>query len=309
MSRILVTGGAGFIGSHLTDAFIAAGHEVCVVDNLYSGFRHQVNSSARFIEMDIADRAIETIFLDFRPEVVVHQAAQMDVRKSVSDPMFDAKVNILGSINLLESCRKYEVRKVLFASTGGAIYGEQDYFPADENHPLRPVSPYGICKATVEKYLFYYHTVYGLSYISLRYGNIYGPKQNPHGEAGVIAIFAKKLLAGAQPVINGDGLQTRDYTFVGDVVKANLLALNHQGSGVFNVGTGHETTVNELFHLINSGLGTGANEVHAETKAGEQRRSVLSSAKIKSEMGWAPSTTLKDGLPETLRWFSETYRS
>lgn len=305
--KILATGGAGFIASHVVDALVDKGHEVVVVDNLYCGFLQNINPKATFHQLDIGDPKIQDLVADFKPEVVIHHAAQMDVRKSVSDPMFDATTNVIGSLNLLEACRKNGVRKFMFSSTGGAIYGEQDYFPADEEHPLRPLSPYGITKLCLEKYLFYYKEVFGLEHVILRYGNIYGPRQNPHGEAGVIAIFIKKILAGEQPVINGAGTQTRDYTFVGDVVQANLLALDYKKSGIFNVGTGIETDVNRLFAVINNALGNPAKEVHAESKAGEQQRSVLSTKKIQSELGWKQKMTLEEGLQITVNWFKSQH--
>ncbi len=227
--KILVTGGAGFIASHIADAFIEEGHSVHILDNLSSGFEKNINPKASFIKADIRDKSLSKIFEKEKFDVINHHAAQMDVRRSVADPAFDAEINILGTINLLQNAVKYKVSKFMFASTGGAIYGEQEYFPADEKHPTAPLSPYGISKLSVEKYLFFYKAQYDLNYSILRYANIYGPRQNPHGEAGVVAIFSKKLLNGEQPVINGEGKQTRDYTFVKDVVKANLLALNDTG--------------------------------------------------------------------------------
>jgi len=307
--KILVTGGAGFIASHITDALVSENHDVVVIDNLISGFRENVNPKAKFYEMSIGDEKLESIFEEFKPEVVIHHAAQMDVRKSVADPKYDATMNILYPLVLLEACKKYGVKKFIFSSTGGAIYGEQDYFPADENHPTRPLSPYGITKLALEKYLFYYKEVFGLNHVILRYGNIYGPRQNPHGEAGVIAIFCKKMLAGEQPVINGPGKQTRDYTFVGDVVKANLAALKYPNSGIFNVGTGIETDVNQLFQVINRELGNKTKEVHVEAKAGEQQRSVLNNALIKKELLWSPTVGIDEGLKITVEWFKKKFEN
>lgn len=307
--KILVTGGAGFIASHITDALVSENHDVVVIDNLISGFRENVNPKAKFYEMSIGDEKLDSIFEEFKPEVVIHHAAQMDVRKSVADPKYDATMNILYPLVLLEACKKYGVKKFIFSSTGGAIYGEQDYFPADENHPTRPLSPYGITKLALEKYLFYYKEVFGLNHVILRYGNIYGPRQNPHGEAGVIAIFCKKMLAGEQPVINGPGKQTRDYTFVGDVVKANLAALKYQNSGIFNVGTGIETDVNQLFQVINRELGNKTKEVHVEAKAGEQQRSVLNNALIKKELLWSPTVGIDEGLKITVEWFKKKFEN
>lgn len=301
--KILVTGGAGFIASNVADAFIAGGHDVVIIDNLSGGKMENVNPKAKFYKMDIQDPQVEKIFRDEKIDVMCHHAAQMDVRKSVADPKFDASVNVLGFLNLMEFGREYGLKKVLFASTGGAIYGEQDYFPADENHPLRPLSPYGITKLVTEKYLFFYKETYGIDHVILRYANIYGPRQSPHGEAGVVAIFTSKMLKGEQPVINGEGKQTRDYVFVGDVVKANLLALNYSGSNIFNIGTGIETDVNRLFHHLRNHTGSGCEEMHAPAKAGEQMRSVISSKKIHEMLGWTPMVTLEDGLKTTVEFF------
>jgi UDP-glucose 4-epimerase len=307
--KILVTGGAGFIGSHVVDAYLELGHEVVVVDNLSSGSIENLNPKAKFYKMDIRDSDIEDLFKNEKPDVVNHHAAQMDVRKSVEDPIYDADVNIIGSLNLLQNCIRYGVKKFIFASTGGAIYGEQDYFPADEEHPTRPLSPYGVAKLTVEKYLYFYKEVHGLNYIALRYANIYGPRQNPHGEAGVVAIFISKMLKGEQPVINGDGFQTRDYTFVGDVVRANVLALSYEKSDVFNIGTGIETDVNTLFHKLKQLTGANCDEFHGPAKSGEQRRSVISYEKIYKTLGWKPMTSLDEGLRLTVEFFKNKFKS
>ena len=301
--NILVTGGAGFIGSNVTDAFIEAGHNVVILDDFSSGKQENVNPKAKVYKMDVQDPAVENIFRDEKIEVMCHHAAQMDVRKSVADPKFDASVNVLGFLNLMEQGRKYGLKKVLFSSTGGAIYGEQDYFPADEQHPTRPLSPYGITKLVTEKYLFFYKEIYGIDHVVLRYANIYGPRQNPHGEAGVIAIFTQKLLRGEQPIINGDGKQTRDYVFVGDVVKANLLGLTYQGSTIFNIGTGIETDVNQLFNHLKNLTGSSCEEQHIPAKAGEQMRSVISSKKIGEALGWKPTVSLEEGLKRTVEFF------
>lgn len=301
--KILVTGGAGFIGSHIVDAYIAAGHDVTVVDNLSSGVRSQVNAKARFVQFDIRQAELGDLFRDGKFDIVNHHAAQMDVRRSVADPAFDASVNILGGLNVFEHARETGVRTVIFASTGGAIYGEQEEFPATEEHPTRPLSPYGITKLTTEKYLFYYREVFGMNSVVLRYANVYGPRQNPHGEAGVVAIFCNKMLSGEQPVINGDGKQTRDYTYVGDVVNANLLALNIRGSGTFNVGTGIETDVNTLFRQLAGILNPSCREEHAPGKSGEQKRSVVSARKIRSELGWQPEVAIQEGLGKTAEYF------
>lgn len=304
--KILVTGGAGFIGSHLADGFINEGHEVVIVDNLLMGRMENVNPKAKFYLMDIRSDTLEKIFSREKIDVVCHQAAQMDVRKSVEDPMFDADVNVKGTLNILKNCVRYHVKKVLFASTGGAIYGEQDVHPCDETHPTRPVSPYGITKLCVEKYLYYFANEFGLDHVILRYANVYGPRQNPHGEAGVVAIFAKKLLSGDQPVINGDGKQTRDYVYVGDVARANLSALKYPKNEIFNIGTSIETDVNEIFTHLNQMTGGKAGENHGPPKGGEQKRSVISYKKAKEETGWEPIVQLADGLKQTVAFFRKT---
>lgn len=301
--NILVTGGAGFIGSHVADACVDAGHHVVIVDDLSTGKIEHINPRAIFHKTDIRSTDMEKLFTHTRFDVVIHHAAQMDVRMSVKDPLFDCSVNISGSVNLLELSRKTGVRKFIFASTGGAIYGDQDYFPADEAHPLRPVSPYGISKLAVEKYLYFYHHVYDLQYISLRYANVYGPRQNPYGEAGVIAIFTNTLLLGHQPVINGDGTQTRDYVYVEDVVRANMLAVQHPKTDIFNVATGSETTVNEIFTRLKLFTGSKLEAIHGPAKKGEQLRSVLSYDHLRSVYGWNPSVTLREGLQRTVDYF------
>ncbi len=303
--KILVTGGAGFIGSNIVDAYVDGGHEVFVVDDLSSGSLDNLNPKVKFFQMDIRDPEIGMVFDENRFDVMNHLAAQMDVRRSVADPIFDAGVNIVGTLNLLENCIKTEVKKVIFSSTGGAIYGEQDYFPADESHPTRPLSPYGIAKLSVEKYLFYYNAIYGLRYVVLRYANVYGPRQNPHGEAGVVAIFADKLLRGEQPVINGDGKQTRDYTFVGDVVRANVFALAYEKPDTFNIGTGKETDVNTLFNYLKEATGSSAHEKHGPHKPGEQLRSVIDSSKARRLLGWEPKVDLNEGIRLTVGFFKK----
>ncbi len=302
--NILVTGGAGFIASHIVDAFIEAGHNVVIIDNLSTGREENINPKARFYLKDIRED-LSLIFEEHKFDVVNHHAAQIDVRRSVNDPIYDANVNIIGTLNLLQNCVKYKVKKFMFASTGGAVYGEQDYFPADENHKQQPLSPYGISKLAVEKYLYFYKEVHGLRYTILRYANIYGPRQNPLGEAGVVCIFLDKILAGDQPIINGNGEQTRDYVFVKDVVKANLLTLNEEESQIYNVGTGIETSVNKLFELINENFDYRIKEVHGPAKPGEQMRSVITSDKLYKKFGWKPSTSLKDGLKETIEYYKK----
>jgi len=301
--NILVTGGAGFIGSQIVDAYIKNGHHVTIIDNMSTGVKEFINPEADFYEMDINDDGISKIFDEHNIDIVNHHAAQIDLRKSVEDPKFDINVNIAGSVNLLENARKYKVKKFIFASTGGAIYGEHDYFPADEDHPTRPYAPYGINKMCVEKYLYYYNHVFGMDYIVFRYANVYGPRQNPHGECGVIAIFTDKILAGKQPLINGEGDQTRDYVFVNDVVNANVLAIDAAGPNIYNIATTRETDVNYIFDRINHYAGTGFEEKHGPAKLGEQQRSVLSFEKISTELGWQPQTDIETGLKITTEYF------
>lgn len=308
--RILVTGGAGFIGSHLVDAFIAAGHEAIVIDNLATGVRENLNPQARFYEADIRDaEAVGQLFAAEKPEVLVHQAAQLDVRRSVADPAYDADVNIIGTLRLLQAGVENGLKKVMFASSGGAIYGDTELMPTPETLSPAPISPYGVSKLTIEHYLHYFHVIQGLPYVALRYANIYGPRQNPHGEAGVIAIFAERLLRGQQAVVFGDGENTRDYVYVGDVVRANLAALASDRVGAYNVGTGVETTVNDLFDRLNELTEAHATRQHAAAKAGEQRRSCLSAALADQELGWQPQVPLEDGLRQTVEFFMEKVRS
>jgi len=301
--HILVTGGAGFIGSHVTDALLDRGHTVHVLDDLSTGRAANVPAAAPLHQFDIRSDQAAALVEREQFDVLVHHAAQMDVRASVADPSFDADVNVRGFLNLAEAGRKNGLKKILFASTGGAIYGEPDYTPQDENHPVRPLSPYGITKLCAEKYLYFYEQQYGINYVALRYANVYGPRQNPHGEAGVVAIFTQRMLKGDQPIINGDGKQTRDYVFVGDVVRANLAALNYDGSGVFNVGTGVETNVNELFQTIRELTGADIPEEHGDAKPGEQQRSVLGYERSKRELGWSPQVDVDEGLRRTVDWF------
>ncbi len=303
--KILVTGGAGFIGSHVADAYIEKGHEVVIIDNLSMGQMQNINPRARFIKLDIQDSEIEELFKKEHFDVVNHHAAQMDVRLSVADPIYDANNNIIGVINLLKASIENGVKKFIFISSGGAIYGEQNYFPANEEHPTRPLSPYGITKLTGEKYIYFFHHVYNLKFVILRYANVYGPRQNPKGEAGVIAIFTSRMLTGGQPVINGDGLQTRDYVFVGDVVDANLKALDFTSDDYFNIGTGIETNVNELFHQLNHLTSANVKEIHAPAQPGEQLRSVLNIEKAKKLLKWSPQIALTEGLAQTVDFFKQ----
>jgi UDP-glucose 4-epimerase len=302
---VCITGGAGFIGSHLADGFLAQGRRVLVIDDLSGGRRENVPAGAELHAVDIRSPEAAAVVREAGVETLVHHAAQMDVRRSVVDPVFDAEVNVLGSLNLFEAARQGGVRQVLFASTGGAIYGEQDFFPADEDHPARPVSPYGVSKLAVERYLFYYHVTYGLDVACLRYANVYGERQNPHGEAGVVAIFLKRLLAGQAPTINGDGLQTRDYTHVSDVVRANLAAAGRPGFLVYNVGTGTETTVVELYRELARALGSSLEAAHGPAKAGEQMRSSIDARRLRRDLGVPEPLPLAEGLAKTAGWFRE----
>jgi UDP-glucose 4-epimerase len=303
--KVLVTGAAGFIGSHIVDALVLQGDRVAVVDNLSSGRLENVNPRAEFYKADIRDEGVARIFEGERPEVVVHHAAQVSVRNSVDDPRYDADVNISGTLNLLQLSIKHGVRRFVFASSGGAVYGEQERFPADETHPVRPLSPYGVAKLAVEHYLYYYRSAFSLGYAALRYSNVYGPRQDPHGEAGVVAIFTDKLLNGETPTVNGDGGQTRDYVYVGDVVRANLLAINSGYVGYLNVGTGVEESVNGLYEVIKAQAGYKGGKVHGPAKLGEQRRSVVDCSLIKEALGWGPQVALPDGIRETVKYFRE----
>jgi len=270
--NLLVTGGAGFIGSNLADALIDDGNNVTIIDDLSTGRKENIPGKAEFHKLDISSPVVDKIFERGKFDQVFHLAAQMDVRKSVQNPIFDAGVNILGGINLLQASVKHGLKKFVFSSTGGAVYGEQEYFPADENHPLNPISPYGVSKMTLEKYLYYYWSEFKLPYVSLRYANVYGPRQNEKGEAGVVAIFCSRLLKGEQAVVNGDGLQTRDFVYVDDVVKSNLLAKGYDKNGCFNVGTSKETDVNTVYDKIRKATGSSQQRVNGPALAGEQNR-------------------------------------
>ena len=304
MSRVCVTGGAGFIGSHVADALIERGDDVIVIDDLSGGVQENVPKAARLEVLDIRSSEARQVLIDEKVEILIHHAAQMDVRRSVDDPIFDANVNIGGLLNLLEASRQGSLKQVVFASTGGAIYGEQDVHPADETHAMRPVSPYGVSKLAGERYLFYYHVDQGIDVTCLRYANVYGPRQNPHGEAGVVAIFANRLIDGAPCVINGDGGQTRDYVYVGDVVAANMAALGGSGFHTFNVGTAIETDVNRLFAHIRDALGVAVEAEHGPGKAGEQRRSCITADLLRRERGVTIKTDLGSGIKTTTDWFA-----
>ncbi len=303
--KVLVTGGAGFIGSHVVDRLLQEGHEVVIVDNLSTGKRGNLNRAARFCKMDIQSWRLESVFRNERPNVVIHLAAQMDVRKSVEDPVFDAQVNVLGVLNVLRQAVRHGVRKVVFSSSGGAIYGEQEVYPAPESHPTRPLSSYGISKLCGEEYLSYYQRVSGLQVVNLRYANVYGPRQDPDGEAGVIAIFIQKLLNNEQAIIHGNGRQTRDFVYVEDVVEANLAVMGQDTQGTYNVGTGQETSINDLMRLLITHTNATSKEIHGPAKKGEQARSVIDPSKIRQELSWEPRTELSEGLKLTVDYFRE----
>lgn len=301
--RVLVTGGAGFIGSHCADAFLKQGHEVVIVDNLLSGKRENIPRGTKFYCLDILDKRLTEVMENERPDVICHHAAQVSVRLSVDDPVRDAEINIIGGIKMANLAIAFGIKKFIFSSTGGAIYGEQEEFPAPESHPLRPLCPYGVSKLSFEKYLDYYRQEFGLQYCILRYSNIYGPRQDPFGEAGVVAIFSERFLEGKQPVINGDGEQTRDFLYVGDVARANVLVLGLAGSQCFNISTGQETSINSIFGLLKDLTGSDFKEVHGPEKQGEQKRSVISPKLAKKSIDWKPEVSLKEGLAYTVEYF------
>ena len=308
MARILITGGAGFIGSHVAEAHLDRGDQVLVLDDLSSGKRENVPPAAELVELDIRDPATAELIRKWRPDVISHHAAQMDVRVSVADPRFDASVNVDGLLNLLQAAREVGVGRFVFVSSGGVVYGEPETFPTPETAPKRPESPYGVSKLSGEYYLYYYHRVHGLDYVAFRYSNVYGPRQDPHGEAGVVAIFSKRLLAESPLTIFGQGTQTRDYVYVGDVVAANLLlhdlplpparALDDRA---FNVGTGTETSVLQLAETLIAHSGRDVHVTHAPARPGEVQRSVLDTSKLRA-LGWSPGCGLREGLRETYDW-------
>jgi UDP-glucose 4-epimerase len=307
--KILVTGGAGFIGSHVVDAFLAAGHEVAVVDNLTTGDARNVNPRARLHPVDLRSARLAEVFEAERPEVVSHLAAQASVGRSVTDPLFDASINVAGGVGLLECCRRFGVRRIIYSSSGRAGYGDTDVIPTPETHPTLPISPYGITKVAMEHYVNAWSGIYGISGISLRYANIYGPRQNPQGEAGVIAIFCHRLLTGQVPMINGDGEQTRDYTYVEDVAAANVRALERADvTGPVNICTGVETTVNDLYRALVAAAGSKVAAQHAPARPGEQRRSCLSPALAGRVLGWKPTVSLSEGLRRTFSYFQKESR-
>jgi UDP-glucose 4-epimerase len=304
--KVLITGGAGFIGSNVADRLIGEKYEVVVIDNLATGKIENLNEKVKFYEYDIREKDLIGIFKAEKPDYVIHNAAQLSVRISVDEPLFDAEVNVIGGLNVFNCSKETAVKKVIFASSGGTVYGEQEYFPADENHPLNPISPYGVAKLTSEKYLNYYYKSFDMQYIALRYANIYGPRQDPFGEAGVVAIFSKKMIEGESPIINGDGNQTRDYVFVGDVVEVNIKAIQSNYTGCINIGTATETTVNELFQILKKiSKNNNIQESHGAAKQGEQLRSALGFKKAKEILAWEPKISIEQGLEITYEWFQK----
>jgi UDP-glucose 4-epimerase len=302
--KILVTGGAGFIGSHVVDTFLGAGHEVAVVDHLSTGNRAWVNPRAKLHAVDLRSRRLAEVFAAERPEVVAHLAAQAAVSRSVNDPVFDASVNVGGGLNLLDCCRRFGVRRMIYSSSGGAGYGDTDVLPTPETHPSLPMSPYGITKVAMELYVGAWTQIFGMSGISLRYANVYGPRQNHQGEAGVVAIFCHRLLTGQAPVVNGDGGQTRDFVYVGDVARANLLALERSdATGGINIATGIETSVNDIYAGIKSAAGSSVAAQYGPARPGEQRRSCLDPKLAERVLGWRPTVTLGEGLTRTYDFF------
>jgi len=299
--RILITGGAGFIGSHVASAYLNAGHDVGVVDNLSTGRKENVPAGAHLFRVDITDlECLERVFAEVRPEVVSHHAAQMDIRRSLREPLFDANVNVLGSLSVLELSAQYAVKKFIFASSGGAIYGEPQALPATESAAEMPISHYGVTKLSVERYLYTYHHLYGLRFTTLRYANVFGPGQNPRGEAGVVAIFIGQMLRGEVPTIFGDGSKTRDYVFVEDIVEANLLALERGNCGVFNIGRGIQVSDYEIFDTIRENVGCTSEPNFAPRRSGEVEHIALDASAAARILGWKPTIGLIEGITRTI---------
>lgn len=308
--KIIVTGGAGFIGSHIVDTYINNGYQVVIIDDLSTGFEKNINPTAKFYKADICDPDIADIFMKEQPDLINHHAAQVNVRRSVAEPLYDARINIQGSINLLECARKYKVKRFIYISSGGAVYGEPEYLPCDEAHPVNPICPYGASKYIVEHYLHMYHVNYSLPYLVLRYANVYGPRQDPHGEAGVVAIFSEQMLLGEQVVINGDGEQQRDYVHVSDCCRANLLAArNEVETGIYNLGTGIGTSVNEIYHQLKQITGYSLDAIHGPAKLGETRNIYLDATRAEKYLGWTPTISLHEGLTGVVDYFRKSVAS
>lgn len=304
--KIIVTGAAGFIGSHVADAYAEAGHDVVVIDDLSRGKKENINPRCRFYPCDIRDRkTIDHIFSTEKPVIVNHHAAQMDVRRGVREPIFDAQVNILGGINLLEAAVENGVKRFIYIGTAGAGYGEPDRMPVPEDYPINPITPYGISKHTVEHYLFTFRFLYGLDYVVLRYGNVYGPRQSSRGEAGVFAIFSEQMLAGVQPVIYGDGTKIRDYVYISDVVAANVAAVENGDNEIFNISSGVETTDQEVFDLVRDLLGKSVKPNYAPRRPGEIDRICLEISKAERLLGWNPQVSLVEGARRTVTYFQK----
>jgi UDP-glucose 4-epimerase len=304
MAKVLVTGGAGFIGSHVVDLFVSKGYEVVIVDDLSTGRVSNLNPAAKFYKIDIRDPKLRDIFDAERPDYISHHAAQMDVRRSVAQPLFDADVNILGSINVIECAKEFGIKHFVYISSGGAAYGEPERVPCVETDPINPICQYGASKHTVEHYLYMYHVNYGMNYTVLRYPNVFGPRQDPRGEAGVVAIFTGKMLLGEPVLINGDGEQTRDYVFVGDCARANYLAVTiDHAPGIYNIGWGLPTSVNQIFTGLAAITEYNQPAQHGPAKLGETRHIYLDASKARKDLGWAPTSTLEEGLRETVEYF------
>lgn len=303
--KILVTGGAGFIGSNVVDAMIEAGFEVVVVDNLSTGHEENVNPRAKLYKVDIRSAELEEVFQQERPDFVDHHAAQISVRISVQKPMEDAQINVLGSLNVIECCQKYGVKNLIYISTGGAVYGEPVYLPCDESHPVNPICHYGATKHAPEHYLYLYRQLYGLNYVVLRYPNVFGPRQDPLGEAGVVAIFIGQMLRGEQVIINGSGEQERDFVYVGDCVRANLLALERGDGEIYNIGCGRGTSVNEIYAKLKEITGYTLDAQHGPPKAGETFKIYLDATKAERELGWKPLVSLDQGMRQTVDFFRD----
>lgn len=310
MAKIMVTGGAGFIGSHVVELFVSKGYEVVIVDDLSTGRITNLNPSAKFYQMDIRDPKIREVFEIERPDYISHHAAQMDVRRSVAQPLFDADVNILGSINLIECAKDFGVKHFVYISTGGAVYGEPETLPCDETHPINPICQYGASKHTVEHYLYMYNVNYGLNYTVLRYPNVFGPRQDPHGEAGVVAIFTGKMLLGEPVTINGDGQQTRDFVYVGDCARANYLALTtgHE-PGIYNIGWGRPTSINEIFTNLAKIINYTLPVSYGPAKVGETRHIYLDATRANRDLDWSPTVSLEEGLKQTVEYFKTSEKA